>query len=133
MKASQSVNAGMTVADRGPSLAVGAVVRVAIGVVLVRVVLVDRGVISVGLVEGLAASTKIVADLEVVLDFEGRGQVVVAVVRRNGATITAIMHRVRPSSRGKLLCEQRCFPSRQELRGFRSKLRVVAALAACSA
>jgi hypothetical protein len=60
MKASRSVNAGMIVADRGLFLAVAAGVRVAIGVVLVRVDLADRGAISVGLEEGRVDLIRIV-------------------------------------------------------------------------
>lgn len=100
MRASRSVNAGMTVVARGLSREVAAVVRVAIGVDLVRVDLVDRGVINVGLVEGLEDLTKIVADPAVV-DFADRSPVVAEAARRIVETITAIARSARPSSRGR--------------------------------
>ena len=102
MKANRSVNAGMTVADRGLSREVAAEGRVVIGGDLVPVDLAGRGVINEGLVEGPVDLIRIVVDLVVTRDFAGRGLVVAAVVRKSVATITEIAHRVRPSSPVKL-------------------------------
>ena len=101
MKASRSANAGMIVADRGLSLVAAAVVRVAIVAAPVRVVLVVRGVISAGLVEEPAGLTKIAVAPAAEEDFADRSLVVAEAARRSDGTIIAIVHSVRPSSRGR--------------------------------
>jgi hypothetical protein len=101
MRANRSVNAVMIVADRGLSLVVVAVVLVAIVVDPVRVVLVDRGAINVGLVEDLVDLTKIVVVRVAEVDFADRNPVVAEVARRSVETITVIALSARQSSRGK--------------------------------
>jgi hypothetical protein len=104
MKVSRSARVGMIVADRGLSRAVVvAVAPAATGVVLVvlvRVVLVDRGMISAGPVEGLVDLTKIVAAPAEAVNFADRSPVAAA-ARKSGATTIGIVHRVRPSRPGR--------------------------------